>query len=660
MSDDHPAQDPRERLAELFAQRERQSADPRGNQPEGAESQGDDETNPQQPGAADHPAVPDPRERLAALFEQRSKTPPRPSGGLPRSPESEPEETTNTVELPQPASQKPAIPAGAVFEDVRAQLQDLDNRLSEAVTLERRLRLRERHLARQQELGGGPPVAETEPSPLPVDYGRADSGTPPGLASRLKELDRRLAGVAALEQRLARLEQQLAQRRPAPSESPAPSAASEPAPAGEQAPPIATPTPADAPSTPATRTPRTQRLVWMLFPLEALVLALIIVTVLSHRGIGQTAGPPPASSATAGAVAAAQGATLGAVAPTQGATATATVAAAAIAPTAIPSTAPTVASAAVFASTPTNSAPASGVASIITIGKSLCDLAVDSSGQHVYVSDDGQGQLLALDLAPKQVKWFALGAGASLCSIALDQQHQIVYVPTWRRAGPNKYTSSDVQAVNVAADTISTFADGQFPTGPYFDDHNQTLLVGNTAAPSLFTIDATTGATGTIDLPAKVNRLVRSSQNGDLYMASPDGNKVLVYDPATRTMVTTLTVGQRPWGVAADPKSGRVLVSSELSGSVSLIDPATNQIIRTTPTGSHPRNLSVDSANGRFYVLNTGDRTISAIDSDGRLLGTSQPLPGSEEPSGIAVASQSGQVFVISKTHIYILNEASI
>ena len=213
--------------------------------------------------------------------------------------------------------------------------------------------------------------------------------------------------------------------------------------------------------------------------------------------------------------------------------------------------------------------------------------------------------------------------------------------------------------MDLATNAVQTFTDGQFPTGPYFDAQKQMLYIGNTAAPSLFTINAATGTAGSINLPFTVNREVTSSQNGDLYMASPNGNKVLVYDPATGKVLATLSVGQAPWGVAADPKTGRVLVSSELSGSVALIDPATNQIIRTTPTGSHPRNLAVDTANGRFYVLNTGDRTVSAIDADGRLLGTSKPMPGAEGLSGIAVASQTGQIFVVSKTHIYVLNAAA-
>jgi YVTN family beta-propeller protein len=654
MSDDQPAQDPRERLAELFAQQQKRSPQPRGNQAEEPTSRGDQEMSARQPEEA-QPAVGDPRERLAAMFEQRSRAQ-RPSGGPAQGPEAQAAEERTAVPTPEPVSSIPETHVGEIPADLRAQFREIDQRLSEAAARERRLGLLERQLARrQQELGAPPIAAPGGPAPRPPEVAGADSATPPALATRMEELDRRLAAVAAIEQRLARLEEQLAQRQPAAADPPPPHPASEPVVQDAPSPSIAPSDAADAPAEQVARNRRTRRLVWMILPLEALALALIIALGVSRRGVGQAPAAAPTPTVTAAVVATAQQAAAPTtVAPPSPVPTVGVSAAAAPTTAATPSPAAT----AVKRATPAtpSAAPASllSVASVVTIGQSLCDLAVDSSGQHVYVSDDGAEQLLALDLAQKQVKRFAMHS--SLCSIALDQQRQTLYVPTWHRTAANAYDSSQVQAVDLATNAVQTFADGQFPTGPYFDAQKQTLYIGNTAAPSLFTINAATGTAGTITLPSIVNREATSSQNGDLYMASPTGNKVLVYDPSAGKVVATLSVGQTPWGVAADPKSGRVLVSSELSGSVSLIDPATNQIIRTTPTGSHPRNLAVDTANGRFYVLNTGDRTVSAIDADGRLLGTSEPMPGAEALSGIAVAAQTGQVFVVGKTHIYVLN----
>ena len=575
MSDDRPAQDPRERLAELWAQRQKL--------PPGARGDRSDSAN-QQAAAAENGEAP---------------LPPSPAEAAP---------------APQPPPAVPAVPSQA----------DLERRLAVMAAQERRLARLEQRLSQQ-------------------------------LASLEQPLSQRPQDVTA------------AVHRPSPplSESPSP-----PQPAS---PPLREGTDSQrpilmqeaSPSGPDDR--RLRVLLWLALPLVVLVLALLVVVALARHGVGRTSGPALAtaapSSVTAGAAAAATSAPV----------ATSTASAVLAAKSGVPTVAPLVVATATVTAATASATPVSGsavgggsttttagaaapltIAATMTVGQSLCDLAVDDTGQRLYATDGGPNQLLVLDPATKQqVGRFDLGD--SLCSIALDQQSQTVYAPTWRRTGPNTYDSSRVQVVNLTTGAIRTIADNQFPTGPFFDEQKRVLYVGNTATASLFTVDVATGTTHTVALPVKVNRVAVSSQNGDLYLASPEGDAVLVLDPTGGSVVATLRVGQRPWAVAADPKTGRILVSSELSGGVSLIDPATNQIIRTTPTGSHPRNLAVDGVHERFYVLNTGDRTVSVLDADGRLLSTSAPLPGAEDLSGIAVAGQTGQVFVVSKTHIYTL-----
>lgn len=523
------------------------------------------------------------------------------------------------------------------------------------------------------------PPAESPP-PLP---GLAAPATPSQAI-----LDRRLEEIAVRERRLARLEQQLSQLRDTAVVRPLapPPARQEPLPPlGEMdaqrspLPEEAVPSELVAPNTPSPVTSpepqdrRVPRLFWMALPLAVVVVAVLVAGVLATRGVRRASGPGLASAATPTVTPIASTTasmtpvatlTTGLV-PVAGSDAPTATALAATASTGTPNATgtPSAASSATTASvsavgesrTTTGDATAPlTLVSTMTIGQSLCDLAVDDSGQQLYVTDNGPQQLLVLNLATKQqVGQFNLGA--SSCSIAVDPQARAAYVPTWRQSGPTTYDSSQVQTIDLTTGVIRTAADNLFPTGPFFDQQKRVLYVGNTATPSLFTIDAATGTTHIVTLPVKVNRVAVSSKNGDLYLASPDGNKVLVVDPTTGSVVATLSAGQRPWAVVADPMSGRILVSSELSGSVSLIDSNTNQIIQTTPTGSHPRNLAVDGIHGLFYVLNTTTRTVSVLDANGRPPITSAPLPGAEDLSGIAVAGHTGQVFVVSKTHIYTL-----
>lgn len=409
----------------------------------------------------------------------------------------------------------------------------------------------------------------------------------------------------------------------------------------------------------------------LIVPLVVLIV-LVVNTVLARQEAAQTsvrtaapptatvAGPritptpapaaplPPTASTTTGPTAA----------PTS--TAVALASAATRAPAAGPSPLPTRAPTSVpSVPTPAPTATISPnaplvVAATFTLGQALCDLAVDGAGRRLYVTDDGPERLLVLDAQTgRQTGQFDLRD--SLCSVALDEQGDTVYAPTWRRAGAGKYDSSRVQAVELGSGTVRSFPDDQFPSGPFFDTASRKLYVGDTAQPRLWTLDAPTGAPSALPVGVHVNRVAVSPKNRRLYLASPQDDRVVVADPGAGTVLASLRVGQRPWGVAADPVSGAILVSSELSGGVSLIDPATDRVVRTTPTGGHPRNVAADGQRGRFYVLNAADRTVSAVAADGTLLSTSAPLPGSEEPTGLAVAPQAGRVFVVTKTHVYAL-----
>lgn len=288
----------------------------------------------------------------------------------------------------------------------------------------------------------------------------------------------------------------------------------------------------------------------------------------------------------------------------------------------------------------------------MSVGSALCDLAADDSGSHLYVADDGAEQVLVVDPAERRIVR-TIDIHDSLCSIAVDQRSHTLFVPSWRRSSHGGYDRSAILTVDLASGSIRSYNDDHFPSGPYIDPRSNRLFVGNTAARTVTTIDAASGTGAELSVNARVNRIAVSPTSGRLYLASPEDNKVVVADPKQGGALASLAAGQRPWGVVADPATGNVLVSSEVSGTVELIDAQKDQVMRTAKVGGHPRNLAVDAAHGRFYVLNVGDRTISTINTDATQVQTSAPLPGAEEPTGLAVTAGDGHVFVVSKTHIY-------
>jgi DNA-binding beta-propeller fold protein YncE len=110
---------------------------------------------------------------------------------------------------------------------------------------------------------------------------------------------------------------------------------------------------------------------------------------------------------------------------------------------------------------------------------------------------------------------------------------------------------------------------------------------------------------------------------------------VLEIDPATNA-VTSVELGSEveggtavgtyglPSGVAVDPTSGDVYVTSEDTGSssdaitLSVIDPATNTVTPVTlGTDFTPAGLTVDPANGDVYAVDEDTDTVLEIPKGG-------------------------------------------
>jgi YVTN family beta-propeller protein len=94
---------------------------------------------------------------------------------------------------------------------------------------------------------------------------------------------------------------------------------------------------------------------------------------------------------------------------------------------------------------------------------------------------------------------------------------------------------------------------------------------------------------------------------------------VSVIDPATNTVMATITVGETLIGVAVSPAgtlAGDVYVVKGTGFTVSVIDPATDTVIANIPVGIEPSGVAINSVGpqaGYVYVTNSHDNTVSVI-----------------------------------------------
>ena len=94
------------------------------------------------------------------------------------------------------------------------------------------------------------------------------------------------------------------------------------------------------------------------------------------------------------------------------------------------------------------------------------------------------------------------------------------------------------------------------------------------------------------------------------YISNFASDTVSVIDTATNTVVATVPVGTRPYGVAVNPAGTFVYVTNQDSNNVSVIDTATNTVVATVPVGREPHGVAVNPAGTVAYVANFQGATI--------------------------------------------------
>ena len=79
----------------------------------------------------------------------------------------------------------------------------------------------------------------------------------------------------------------------------------------------------------------------------------------------------------------------------------------------------------------------------------------------------------------------------------------------------------------------------------------------------------------------------------DAFVSNEKGNTVSVIDTGARSVLTTIPVGKRPWGMALTHDGKKLYVANGRSNSVSVIDTVTLAVIKEVPVGVLPWGVSI-------------------------------------------------------------------
>lgn len=133
---------------------------------------------------------------------------------------------------------------------------------------------------------------------------------------------------------------------------------------------------------------------------------------------------------------------------------------------------------------------------------------------------------------------------------------------------------------------------------------------------------------------------------GLVYVTSRDGWIVSVIDPEVRAVVQELGTGQGPIGVAADPSNGLVYTADQGNGTVTAIDIASGGAFAQTDVGGSPFGLAVEPSTHRVWAtLEDGRLAVVAISA----AGLEDTVAVGAAPRGIAWNEVDGRFYVANQ-----------
>lgn len=219
-------------------------------------------------------------------------------------------------------------------------------------------------------------------------------------------------------------------------------------------------------------------------------------------------------------------------------------------------------------------------------------------------------------------------------------------------AGPTPHfpafdpTTGHVLVSNVAANTVSdleigagptrTFAAGTTPHTVVVDDATRRAFVTNKSAASVSVIDLDTGAVTQFAVGPNPHGLAVDNDYGRLYVTSIDADRLEIYDLATLALITTVPVGDGPWGVSVGPD--RIAVTDTAADTVHLLDRDTLAVRDVVTVGAGPWNSTF--LGGTLYV--SLERTGEVIAVRGGRVAWRAPVGAS--PHGIVADHQRSTV----------------
>lgn len=110
------------------------------------------------------------------------------------------------------------------------------------------------------------------------------------------------------------------------------------------------------------------------------------------------------------------------------------------------------------------------------------------------------------------------------------------------------------------------------------------------------------------------NGIAANPATNRVYITSRENNRLFVLDGTTQAPIGDVLVGQRPFGVAVNPVTNRIYVAGFDDGQLSVVDGANNAVVESLFLGARLSLVGVNTSTNRVYVTSHGLPGVIVVD----------------------------------------------
>lgn len=234
--------------------------------------------------------------------------------------------------------------------------------------------------------------------------------------------------------------------------------------------------------------------------------------------------------------------------------------------------------------------------------------------------------------------------------ISADDANGTIWVTNTRQNTVSVYKQSDLSLVKqFEPDTVSHSRDVLIDAGR----GRAYVSAAMTNKVEVFDTKALT-KTATIEIPSSkrgedfaVMSLALDEASGQLFTVSQSTPEIAVIDMAAGrvTKVITFDGAKGGAGVAFDPVTKRIFVSSFSNDNLIIVDSESGKTLSVVPVGAGALNVEFEPVKRLAYVSNRGAGTLTAVDPDGRIVAN---LDNGAMPN-FATADGKGTIYAVNK-----------